>query len=107
MCRQSISIRLSSGAYGIKYLIINPFFFHRAIYSSNSSLRCMEELSITTTVFFLIFLQKSFKHATTTAVFMDWSKRYGYKAFLLFIKPQTFIRPPFGHCSKDSVFDLV
>src|SRR6266536_3324724 len=66
MCRHSISIRLSSGAYGIKYLIINPFFFHRAIYSSNSSLLCMEELSITTTVFFLIFLQKSFKQATTT-----------------------------------------
>src|SRR6266851_532788 len=95
MCRQSISIRLSSGAYGINYLIINPFFFHRAIYSSNSSLRCMEEFSITTTVFFLIFLQKSFKQATITAVVMDWSKRYGYKPFFLFITPKTFVRLPF------------
>src|SRR6201998_1459370 len=94
MCRQSISIRLSSGAYGIKYLIVNPFFFHRVIYSSNSSLLCMEELSITTTVFFLIFLQKSFKQATTE-VLMDWSKRYGYNTFFLFIKPKTFIRFPF------------
>src|SRR5712671_3745797 len=87
MCRHSISIRLSSGAYGIKYLIINPFFFHRAIYSSNSSLLCMEELSITTTVFLLIFLQKSFKQATTTEVLRDWSKRYGYNSFFLFISP--------------------
>src|SRR5437870_881855 len=95
MCRQRISIRLSSGAYGIKYFIINPFFFHRAIYSSNASLLCMEALSITTTVFFLIFLQKSFKQATTTEVLKDCSKRYGYTSFFLFIKPKTFMRLPF------------
>src|SRR6266508_5337198 len=95
MCRHSISIRLSSGAYGIKYLIINPFFLHKRIHYSNSLLLCMEELSITTTVFFLIFLQKSFKQATTTEVFRDCSKRYGYNSFFLFIKLKTIRRPPF------------
>src|ERR1700704_1555741 len=95
MCRHSISIRFSSGAYGIKYLIINPFFFHRGRDSSNSSLLCMEELSIITTVLFLIFLQKLFTQATTTEVLMDCSKRYGYNSFFLFIKPKIFIRPPF------------
>src|SRR2546425_4095753 len=95
MFQESARRALCAGAYGIKYLIINPFFFHRGIDSSNSSLLCMEELSIITIVFFLIFLQKSFTQAITTEVLMDCSKRYGYNSFFLFIKPKTFIRLPF------------
>src|SRR5262249_26121081 len=72
--RQSISMRFSSGEYVLKYLIINPFFFHRGRHSSNSSLVCTEALSMTTTVFFkrlAKFLKTRNNHSRMHRLFKD------------------------------------
>src|SRR5260370_1550591 len=71
MRRHRISIRFNSGEYGLRYLIINPCFFQYSIRSSNSSLRWMEALSTTTTVFVVIVCQKASKQAITTPVWID------------------------------------
>src|SRR5712691_7144501 len=73
MRRQRISIRFNSGEYVGRYLMSNPCFFQKGIRSAKSSLVWIDTLSIITTVFCVIVLQKASKQAITTPVWIDWS----------------------------------